>query len=459
MANFIEKVLKNLKYWCSWHENDKILLGLSGGGDSVALFHILRKLAIPFECIHCNFQLRGKESLQDEEFVKKLCFEHNIPLEVVTFDTKSYSKSQKISIEMAARELRYSAFYKVAQNKKIPWIAVASNLDDLVETFFFNLLRGTGIGGLKSIMPVRDKVIRPLFNIPREEIRSFLTQNNLSWREDSSNESPEFLRNRIRHHILTFFKSENPQFLENFSLMLNYLREAFSIYEYSVKEELNRIIEPVFFPLSTRIIGEKIDLLKLKEKKKWLLSLTYEWLKKWQLPYEKIREIEETLLNASYSNEKKWKKYEGPNGFVYLSSQEIAVLKRNIESPSFKVNSIPFTIDYPIKLLIQNETRENANFTANLPPSSWIVDFEKIYLPLTFEPWQDGDTVFLYKRNIKKKISDFLNEKKIPLYLKKFFYKVIDAQGNFLGLFPFSETLNPSLLGNFKKATVFKVLI
>ena len=171
---------------------DKVLVALSGGADSVALFRVLLSLGYSLECAHCNFHLRGEESDRDETFVRLLCDKYSIPLHVVHFDTEAYAKEKHLSIEMAARELRYDWFEKMRLEREAVSIAVAHHRDDSVETFLLNLIRGTGINGLKGIAAQNGTVIRPLLSESRENILNYLQVIGQDYVTDSTNLQDEY---------------------------------------------------------------------------------------------------------------------------------------------------------------------------------------------------------------------------------------------------------------------------
>ena len=189
---------------------EKLLVALSGGADSVALLRILLKLG--YQCIaaHCNFWLRGKESLRDEEFVTQLCKELKVPLYKTNFDTFAYAKEKSISIEMAARELRYHWFYELKKTTNADSIAIAHHIDDNIETLLLNLIRGSGIKGLTGIPPRNQDIIRPLLCLYREEIEDYLKSIGQAFVTDSTNLETEYTRNKIRLNLLPLMEEINP---------------------------------------------------------------------------------------------------------------------------------------------------------------------------------------------------------------------------------------------------------
>ena len=204
----------------------KYLVALSGGADSVALLLILQGLGYTIEACHCNFQLRGEESDRDEQFCVKLCQRLNIPLHRIHFDTHTYAKAHKVSIEMAARELRYKYFHDLEKDIKADGICVAHHQDDDVETVLINLIRGTGIAGLKGIAAKNGTILRPLLCVNRQEILEYLKEKEQDFVTDSTNLVDDVVRNKIRLNIIPLMKEINPAVCQNIAKTAHYLKEA-----------------------------------------------------------------------------------------------------------------------------------------------------------------------------------------------------------------------------------------
>ncbi|MEI6854210.1 MAG: tRNA lysidine(34) synthetase TilS, partial [Bacteroidota bacterium] len=194
-------------------KTDKILLTVSGGADSVTMAHLFHSAGYNFAVAHCNFGLRGKESDEDEAFVMSLTQDiFKTDIFTIRFNTEAYAKVQKLSIQLAARELRYAWFEKIRAENNLDYIATAHHADDQLETFFINLMRGTGISGLSGIPLKQNNIIRPLLFACRDDIESYAAQNNLQFRNDSSNRSDKYLRNKIRLKLFPLLQKINPAF-------------------------------------------------------------------------------------------------------------------------------------------------------------------------------------------------------------------------------------------------------
>ena len=186
------------------------LVALSGGADSVALLLVLKELGYSIEAVHCNFHLRGEESLRDEQYCKELCERENIPLHIAHFDTKEYADLHKVSIEMAARDLRYKYFFQLKDDLQAAAICVGHHKEDSVETILINLLRGTGLSGMMGISPDANSIIRPLLSVSRQEIEQYLEERNVNYVTDSTNMIDDVVRNKIRLNIIPLLQEINP---------------------------------------------------------------------------------------------------------------------------------------------------------------------------------------------------------------------------------------------------------
>jgi tRNA(Ile)-lysidine synthase len=221
---------------------EKILLAISGGIDSMTMLHLFLKSGYFVAIAHCNFQLRGQESDGDQNFVEEFAAENKLERFTIKFDTANYAKANKLSVQMAARELRYNWFSKIANENNFSKIAVAHNLNDVAETFFINLTRSTGIRGLAGIKPIQGKIIRPLLFASRNKIVEFARQEKIKFREDSSNADSKYLRNAIRHNIIPAFEDLNPSFLDSMYHTTQIVEEISSTYFELIQELKNKIL-------------------------------------------------------------------------------------------------------------------------------------------------------------------------------------------------------------------------
>ncbi|MCD6179361.1 MAG: tRNA lysidine(34) synthetase TilS, partial [Bacteroidales bacterium] len=222
-------------------KGEKVLLTVSGGIDSVVMCHLFAQTDFVFAIAHCNFGLRGAESDGDAAFVEALAKDLNIPFFLNNCSASAYAKKHKISIQMSARDLRFVWFRELCEKENYAVYATAHHADDAIETYFINQLRGTGIAGLHGLLPKNGKLIHPLLFTTRNEIDTYVKQNNLSFREDSSNASTKYLRNSLRHKVMPVLESLQPNYRTILMQNMQRFSSAESIYLQKVEEERKRI--------------------------------------------------------------------------------------------------------------------------------------------------------------------------------------------------------------------------
>ena len=232
LASFQNHLEQNFPFL--WQK--KIILAISGGIDSVVLAHLLHGLDIPFLMAHCNFQLRGEESEGDQRFVEALSHQLSAPLAVKRFETKAYGKAHVLNTQLAARVLRYEWFETLRKEKGYDYVLTAHQANDSWETFLINTSRGTGLKGLLGIPAQNGAILRPLLPFSREEIHAFATENHICWREDSSNSSDAYTRNKIRHHLSPILKEVHPLFFKNFEKTQSLLQLTYDFLQESISQ-------------------------------------------------------------------------------------------------------------------------------------------------------------------------------------------------------------------------------
>ena len=239
---FIRKVSQFIEEKHLLGSGDKVLVALSGGADSVALLRVLLRLGYVCEAAHCNFHLRGEESVRDECFVRALAESLGVPLHVIHFDTNAYAASHNVSVEMAARELRYDWFAKLRQECGAKVVAVAHHRDDSVETFLLNLVRGTGINGLQGIRPVNGEVVRPLLCVSRAEILDYLSSLGQDYVTDSTNLQDEFVRNKLRLNVIPMLETINPSVSDTIAETARRLADVAQVYQEAIQAARQRVM-------------------------------------------------------------------------------------------------------------------------------------------------------------------------------------------------------------------------
>lgn len=380
---------------------EKVIVGVSGGADSVALLDILHSFKI--ECIiaHCNFHLRGEESNRDAFFVEELCKKYNLKFERIDFDTEAYAEINSISVEMAARELRYEWFEKLRVIHLADKIAVAHHRDDSVETILLNLIRGTGIKGLTGIAPMNGKVIRPLLCVSRDEILEYLKERNLNYVDDSTNSEDLYSRNKIRLNILPMMETINPSVKDAIIRTSENLKQVANIYYMYMTQVKNEI-----FKENKINIGMLIQYAEPE-------AILYELLSPFGFNPATIGQIFESIISQS------GKIFHSPThellkdrGFFILKKKEILVVD------SFTIHEDDITVFHPIKLQIEKLPMTN-DFAIEKNPNILYIDSSKIEYPLTLRHWKNGDWFIPFGMKGKKKVSDYFTDQKFSLFDKE----------------------------------------
>ncbi len=388
---------------CSQQED--IMLALSGGIDSVVMTDLFYKAGYNCSILHCNFNLRGEESDGDEAFVRSVSASYDMPVFVKNFQTEDYATKEGISIQMAARKLRYDWFDETSRIHGIDLIATAHNMNDSIETVLINLSRGTGIKGLVGI-PIRNgKFIRPLLNIPRKEIVEYAKEKNLKFREDSSNASKKYHRNKIRHDVIPVLEEVNPSFINTMYENIARISEAYEIFQDTI--ETKRKI--LFVKKSTHYQVSVAELKQLSPLSTWLFEL----FSVYNFSRDQCKNIELILDSDS------GKQFISTSHMLYKDRDNLLLMEVEEESfERFYIDShgsrasLPFPMDIDL-VNIQN--------IGDFPDSQQIafLDFDKLNFPLTVRKWQHGDYFFPLGMEQMKKVSDFFIDEKIPVPIKK----------------------------------------
>ena len=381
-------------------KDKKLLLAVSGGIDSMVLMHLFQQLNYDIAIAHCNFQLRGNESDADELFVKSEAAKFSIPNYFIRFDTENYSKKNKLSIQLAARKLRYDWFQELLLENQLDYLVTAHHLDDNVETFLINFIRGTGLEGLTGIPAHNGNIIRPLLPFSREEIETYAKANNIQWREDSSNASDKYFRNKLRHDIVPILKELNTGFLDSFQNTLNHLQQVESL----VEDASKLVYEKVVVVKENQLEIHLKPLLQFENYKAYL----YQWLKNYGFSaWNDIYDLVEAQSGKQVFSET----------HILLKDREKLILteRKSIDkSEVFIIESLDSKVNIPLKLRFYKgvnifETVSNCIF----------VDESKIKFPLTIRKWQEGDYFYPLGMNGKKKLSKYFKDEKYSLLDKE----------------------------------------
>lgn len=396
--------IKNIESKQLFTKNHKLLLGVSGGKDSMVLADLLLKAGYNFSVAHCNFCLRKDEADLEEAFVVSYFKEKNISVFSTRFNTTEYANENKLSIQMAARELRYNWFKKLKTEHQFDYIVTAHHLNDNIETFFINVLRGAGINGLKGIPEKTETVVRPLLFASSEQIKEYITSNNIQYKEDSSNSEVKYLRNKLRHELVPLLKEINPKLEETFSKEFNYFKEANNLIEETIAKEIENISSSANNEVSYEI-------------KKVLNSNHIGLLLHYILKqYSFDSSIELQVLDAIKA---------GQSGKLFLSKTHTCLLDRdaiiikenktNSANQSFTIEKNTDFISEPINLHF--EIVEEAKII--IDDDLICLDFEKLTFPLQLRKWQEGDSFQPLGMTGTKKLSDFFINQKYTLFQKE----------------------------------------
>lgn len=379
---------------------DNILLTVSGGKDSMVMIHFFKQNNLSFGVAHCNFKLRGEAADKDEQFVKEFSERHNIPFYTIDFDTQEYATGKGISIQMAARELRYEWFEKIRNKNNYKYIATAHHKNDVAETMLINLIKGTGLAGLHGIANKYGKIIRPLLCFNRAEIDNYAGKHNVSFREDVSNSDTKYIRNSVRHNVIPELEKINPSIIETLNCEANQFYNDEKIIINKISDEKKRLFieEPD---------GFKIEIKELK-KLNPLASYLFFFLRDYGFNSSDAANIIEGL--------------DGQSGKIFYSSNHEIVRDRGFlilkkrEGNSIKKIEIKSYNDFPFQNKIIDITDD---FDIEKKKEYAYLDADKIQFPMVLRTWEKGDVFQPFGMNGNKKVSDFLIDNKISIVEKK----------------------------------------
>ncbi|HAD02974.1 MAG TPA: tRNA lysidine(34) synthetase TilS [Porphyromonadaceae bacterium] len=378
-----------------------VVVGISGGADSVALLHIL--VSLGYKCIaaHCNFNLRGDESFRDEQFTIDFTKRLQVPLCKISFETNKYAQENRLSVEMAARELRYRWFEELLNTYDADAVAVAHHRDDSVETLLINLTRGSGIAGLTGIKPKNGKVVRPLLCVSREDIFSYIEENGLEYVTDSSNSSDIYTRNFIRLKVIPLLEEINPSVKASLARTANHLYDASLIYNHSIEEARKVITQNNRLSISALLSFPAPA------------TILYEMLK----PYGFSRTVCESIFTV----------LEKDSGKIFYSSTHRLLKDRSDllidvlsgeDNRAYLINLEDDNVDLPVELKPEIVVIKE-DYQIEKDKKFAYFDFDKLSFPLVLRHWQEGDWFVPFGMKGKKKISDYFSDKKFSLFDKE----------------------------------------
>ncbi|MDR1103674.1 MAG: tRNA lysidine(34) synthetase TilS [Tannerella sp.] len=382
---------------------DKVIVGVSGGADSIALLHVLVRAGYACTVAHCNFHLRGAESDRDEHFVAQVAASLHLPFYKTDFDTAGYAAREHMSIEMAARVLRYRQFEEWRSTLQAQAIAVAHHRDDSVETVLLNLIRGTGIRGLCGIRPKNGYLIRPFLSLSRREILEWLSRQQLVYQTDSSNSSDEYTRNFIRLRLLPLMEELNPSVREAVTRTARHLSGIESLYADWIEKERKRIMPD----------AERIDIRELM-KSPAPQTVLYELVRS----HGFTRALSESVFESLQGEP--GKTFSAPDASCRIVKDRDFLLLAPCPASDERVYAIGAedTLTHPVRLSTQKKAVD-ARFEIEKKASVASFDFDKLAFPLTLRTWREGDWFIPFGMRGRKKLSDYFTDRKFSLVRKE----------------------------------------
>jgi len=386
-------------------QKGRIIVGVSGGTDSVVMLHVLMSLGYDCVIAHCNFHLRMDESDRDELFVRNLAKELKVPYYSVDFETTKYAEEHKISIEMAARDLRYAWFYELLYNHDAQAIAVAHHADDSIETMLMNLVRGTGLKGLTGIQPRNHKVVRPLLCCNRLELETYLVRFDLDHIEDSTNASVDYQRNKFRNEVLPLLTEINPSVRQTLYDSLERFEGIWAIYQQAIDAMKQLIVRN-----GPGLVKMDIDAIKIQEH---IPTLMYELLHPYGFGPAVIEQVTGQL--------------DGESGKVFFSEtyrlikdRKYLLISKIDDNPAqdFMITEDESIIEFPFLLKI-NKQPVTPDFEVSKEVTRIHVDASRLTYPLVLRRWKEGDAFFPFGMKQRKKVSDFFIDNKLSLFEKE----------------------------------------
>ena len=410
----LQKFKKHITKEFPFLKDTKLLIAISGGVDSVVLFHLLHKLNYDVSLAHCNFKLRGKESDLDEEFIKNLNQISANQIFTIIFDTEKYAKEHKLSTQIAARELRYNWFQKLITEHKFEYVLTAHHADDNLETFLIHLTRGSGLDGFTGIPKVNGNIVRPLLAFSRKEILNYAKDNDIEWREDASNASNKYIRNKIRHQVLPVLKEINPSIFDSFATTIENLQESKQIIEDRIENIASEVLEK-----EANFI--KIDIEKIKElsnSKAYLYQLLKSYhFTEWNDVY--------ALLNAQSGKQVFSKTHR------LLKDRDVLILSKidlsNSIEMAFQIEEEITEITNPIHLTFKEVIEKSTENKQTI-----YVDKDLLKYPLMLRKWEKGDYIYPLGMQGKKKLSKYFKDEKFSLIDKENTWLLCNAENQIM---------------------------
>jgi len=383
-----------------FNKDHKLLIAVSGGCDSTALTYLLNESGYKIKLAHCNFRLRGKESEKDETFIKDLALTLNLELFTTSFNTTGFAEKNKYSVEEAARILRYNWFESLRKKHKLDYILTAHHLNDKIETFFINLIAGTGIKGLRSIQAKKGHIIRPLLFAKQNEVKLYCSENNISYRIDKSNYDTNFVRNKIRHEVIPRFTEINPNISDTMSSNFDILNDLEKIYKayinINIKQTVKLIDNHVFINIESLL------------KSHAPISLLFEIIAPCGFNSSQTKDILSSLPHLQSG-----KFFLSENYKILKDRKDLIISKIEAKADeNHIITSVIKSVNEPIRLTFKRIKKSSEiNFTGD--NNIALLDADKIKYPLTLRTRKKGDYFYPLGMAGKKLLSDFFTDIKL----------------------------------------------
>lgn len=410
----LNKVREYIEKNCLLESGKRYLVALSGGADSVCLLLVLRQLGYQVEAVHCNFLLRGDESHRDEAFARNLCEKQGVPFHVIHFDTRTYAELHKVSIEMAARDLRYQYFEQLRKDIGAEAICVAHHQDDSVETILMNLLRGTGIHGLSGIKPRNGHILRPLLCVSRKEIEAFLASQHQDYVTDSTNLEADVVRNKLRLNVIPQLQDVYPNAVGNILKTAQHLSEATTIYDHYIEQTLSRLVD-----------GNSVAIDALLEEPS-PESILHQWLSPFGFSSALIENIWQAVATSQSGSE--W--YSATHQMT-ICRGKLIVEPKQAQRPTLR---IPETGTYIYDDTSKIRLSQQAGSCIIKRSDTACLDAGKVRFPLTLRPITTGDRFMPFGMKGTKLVSDYLTDLHLSIFEKRSTLVLCDADGHILWL-------------------------
>ncbi|MEZ4888339.1 MAG: tRNA lysidine(34) synthetase TilS [Chitinophagales bacterium] len=398
-------LLKNFSQYINQNnllqKKDRILLAISGGIDSVVLCDVLHRAGFEIGLAHCNFSLRGIESDGDEEFVKHLAEKYKMPVFTTRFDTNAYATEHQLSIQMAARELRYEWLEQIRSQNDYVFIATAHHQNDLAETMLYNLTKGTGIAGLHGILPKNGKLIRPFLFASKQDIETYCAAQGLSYRTDASNDSTKYARNKIRHLVLPVLAELNPNVVQTFYDNAQRFIEVEQIYREGIAAYRKKLLE--------RKKNDTLISIGKLQKIPSVRTVLYEILKEYGFNAAQTDQI------AAAFEAEAGKIFYSETHQIIKDRKHFILSEKNDRNSGFALIEKGQTVVEKMDVSLQLEEISAENFVIPTDANIACLDFDRLQFPLMLRRWKDGDYFYpLGMKRKKKKLSRFFIDLKMP---------------------------------------------